>query len=157
MSFTPAYQSYTVNLLANLKDYFNLQDYALDVTFMKEGRKFGAYDTIASINTDPRYFQIHINIYPLLYKKYQDKKYFEHMTSLVHELCHTLYQPIYDRFATYISDAEDDAVTHLFEQQVQRTANIISKAIPESFYIPTTPTKPPTKNAKPTPRNKRSR
>jgi hypothetical protein len=151
--YPPTYTSYISNVVTLLKQYFNLQDYSLNINFEPhtEDKPYGR--VLASIMVDPRYFQIELYVYPDVLKYWKAKNYEKVARILTHEFCHTLYQPIYNRFSDHVSEAQEVEVENLFEQQVQRTANIIFQSVPTSYYTPTPPTKP--SNAKS--RNKRTR
>jgi hypothetical protein len=152
--YPPTYTSYISNLVTILKQYFNLQDYALTTQFHHKNESYGCRDLLAAILVDPRYFQIKLQVYPLVYEYWKNKDYERVARVLTHEFCHTLFQGIWDRFTPHVSEAQEVEVENLFEQQVQRTANIIFQSLPTAYYLPQPkPTKP--LNAKS--RNKRPR
>jgi len=139
------YTTYIQRLVRLLKDYFNLQDYELTTKYQREDDSTGYGQLLATIRTDPRYFNILLDLYPPVFKYYSEHDYEKVGRILVHEFCHTLYQPIYNRFSKNVSEAEEDEVENLFEQQVQRTANIVFQSLPQSFYLPTPTPKSTTK------------
>lgn len=148
MSYPTEYTTYVNNVIKVFRDYFNLQEYGLKVAFMDESEDRGNRTLLATILVDTRYLTILIRIFPEVYEYYKRKDYSSIAEVLTHEFCHTLFQPVWDRIDRYVSQSEQEDIANMFEQQVQRTANVIFQSIPPQYFTPSANAKPKVRKLK---------
>ncbi|KKL83943.1 hypothetical protein LCGC14_1969720 [marine sediment metagenome] len=127
------FKEYVIKILNGMQSYMCLLEYTLEIEFPKVDNN-GAF---AEIKTDVVYFNVNIKIYPVTKKLYEQKKYFQVFSYLVHELCHILIEPMSQELSKYLVKGENnDLLEDVTERQTQRIAIAISRNVKEYVWNP---------------------
>jgi hypothetical protein len=137
-TFDKKFQDWVRYTTGQLMDYFNLDEWGLQLYWVKEQRKESC---TASINVDVSYLSAGISIYPYLEQIYQEDGQRQALHTLVHEFCHILTAPLHDVAAEGSAQAAQGMLHRIYEQQTERITNIILKNLPSKVY--TQPKKTP--------------
>lgn len=115
----------------NLKEYFYLNDWSLDLVWNETDEDTEA---VASITPDARYLRATIRIFPRFFE-FWDKGNIDLLKeAMVHEFTHILMEPIAELARKNASDATAFYYTQILEQQTQRTSLVIGRGIPKNIF-----------------------
>lgn len=113
-----------------------MNEWTIDIIWDSEPRDLDGKDCVASINTDHRYLQANITIYPRAAKLWEEKRIDKLVEVLVHEFSHVLTEPLYEvAWRNGCRGEADTFLTDIREQQTQRTALVIKRGLPARFYV----------------------
>lgn len=127
------FEEYVTRILNGMQFYMCLSEYTLEIEF-PETDNDGAF---AEIKTDVVYLNANIRIYPVSKKLYEQKKYFQVFSHLVHELCHILTEPMNLELSKYVVKGEDNTLLiDITERQTQRITIAFVRNVDEGMWNP---------------------
>lgn len=129
---TLPYKTYVRHLVANLKQYFFLNDWKIILEY-PEADEPGHEDSIACVYVDSQYLNVIMSIFPMAEDVFE-KDVTEFAEYIVHEMCHVLHDPVYKFAKDAATNHTQPLLLFRLEQQTQRTARVIFQNLPKKLY-----------------------
>lgn len=129
------YKNWIKSRVAFLREYFLMNEWSVDIIWETKGNSEHE-EGIASINTDHRYLQASITVYPRAEELWTQGRLDKLSEMLVHEFSHVLTEPLFE--IAWRSGTRGEAntfLTDIREQQTQRTALVIKRGLPARFHV----------------------
>mgnify|MGYP001573326755 CR=1 FL=1 len=133
------YRQYIENLAAYCRDVTFHGEYSQTFRFApKRHPGDGDSNTVTkmTISVDHVYLNQLITVYPETTLAYKRKDYKQIGKDMLHEICHTYFQAVWDLFVWDQCQSQKKSNDETVERQVQRVAVTIYSLLPRGWYLP---------------------
>lgn len=126
-----SYKGWVRSVIYNLREYFLLTQWQIDIVWEKTQDTEGL---LATIGTDHTYYKATLFITPLFHEIYKSGDKRKCVETLVHEFSHILTDPLYDLAIRAVTNQTADHLESVREQWTQHIAVVILRNLPKYIY-----------------------
>lgn len=131
---TDVYKDWVRAVVAELRGYFYLEAWHLDLVWEDENCADNNAGVVAFIDINDSYLQAVIHMMPAAKTMFEEPDIERLAFCLVHEFAHILTEPLYKVAVDAATNASSGFLETIREQQTQRIALAVFRGIPEELY-----------------------
>ena len=128
-----AYESWVIQFVENLSEYFNFHEWTVGVEFSSEVDKDGAY---AENEINSTYLYSTITFFKQSKLDFEAGKLDHLITAVVHEMVHIFLDTFHDRMDQHLSAVTRSLFMKTLEQQTQKLTVVFLKNLPKHIIPP---------------------
>ena len=123
------YEAWVRKLLERVSTHLDLAGWTITTEFSEEEKG----DTYAEARISSPYLFANVTFYKQAKVEFDQGKVERLSAAIVHELCHTFFDPLHEAMHPFLSPASSPSYMNILEQQTQKLTMVILKTLPKNL------------------------